>query len=87
METAIYGSEFVATKTATEQIMDLRNTLRYLGVPIINKAYMFGETNLWSQAQSYMLAYQTVGEAIAAKIIEFHWCLSNQNRSEISSKH
>ena len=34
VETATYGSEFVAAKTATEQIMDLRYTLRYLGVPI-----------------------------------------------------
>ena len=33
METATYGSEFVASKTATEQIIDLRHTLRYLGVP------------------------------------------------------
>ena len=34
VETATYGSEFVAAKTATEQIMDMRYTLRYLGVPI-----------------------------------------------------
>ena len=34
VETATYGSEFVAAKTATEQIMDLRYTLRYLGFPI-----------------------------------------------------
>ena len=27
VETATYGSEFVAAKTATEQIVDLRNTL------------------------------------------------------------
>ena len=43
VETATYGSEFVATKIATEQIMDLRNTLRSLGVPIMTKAYMFGD--------------------------------------------
>ena len=34
VETATYGSEFVASKTATGQIIDLRHTLRYLGVPI-----------------------------------------------------
>ena len=34
VETATYGSEFVAAKTATEQIMDLRYTMTYLGVPI-----------------------------------------------------
>ena len=27
VETATYGSEFVASKTATEQIIDLRHTL------------------------------------------------------------
>ena len=34
VEAATYGSEFVAAKTATEQIMDMRYTLRYLGIPI-----------------------------------------------------
>ena len=28
VETATYGSEFVAAKTAIEQILDLRNVLR-----------------------------------------------------------
>ena len=43
VENATYGSEFVAAKTATEQIIDIRQTLRYLGVPIKSKAYMFGD--------------------------------------------
>ena len=34
VETATYGSEFVASRICVEQIIDLRNTLRYLGVPI-----------------------------------------------------
>ena len=34
VETTTYGSEFVVAKTATDQIMDLRYTLRYLGVPM-----------------------------------------------------
>ena len=32
-ETATYGAEFCAGRTCIEQIVDLRNTLRYLGVP------------------------------------------------------
>ena len=36
VEPATYRSEIVASKTATEQIIDLRHTLRYLGVPIKN---------------------------------------------------
>ena len=43
VETAPYGSDFAAARTATEQIMDLRNTLRNLGIPIMTKAYMFGD--------------------------------------------
>ena len=39
-ETPTYSSKFVAAKTPTEQIMDIRNTLRNLGVPTMNKAYM-----------------------------------------------
>ena len=39
VETATYGSEFVAAKTATEQIMDIRQTLRYLGAPIGAKSF------------------------------------------------
>ena len=43
VETAIYGSEFVAAKTATEQIMDIRQTLRYLGASIGAKSFLFGD--------------------------------------------
>ena len=34
VETATYGSEFVAARTAMEQIIDLRLQLQYLGVTI-----------------------------------------------------
>ena len=43
VETATYGSEFVAAKTATEQIMDIRQTMRYLGAPITTKSFLFGD--------------------------------------------
>ena len=43
VETSTYGSEFVAAKTATEQIMDIRQTLRYLGAPIATKSVLFGD--------------------------------------------
>ena len=36
VETATYGSEFVASKTATEQIIDLRHTLRQNPKELIN---------------------------------------------------
>ena len=34
VETATYGSEMLAVRTCVEQIIDLRTTLRYLGVPL-----------------------------------------------------
>lgn len=43
VETATYGAEFVAARTCIEQLVDLRNTLRYLGVPLREKSYMFGD--------------------------------------------
>ena len=45
-QTARYGSEFVAAKTATEQIMDIRKTLRYLGGPIGDESFLFGDNRL-----------------------------------------
>ena len=42
METATYGSVFVASETATEQILDFRHTFRHLGVPFETKSYLFG---------------------------------------------
>ena len=41
VETTTYGSEFVASKTATDQIIDLSHTLGYLGAPIKRKSYLF----------------------------------------------
>jgi hypothetical protein len=43
VETATYGFEFVAAWIATNQIIDLRMTLRYLGVPVVEKSYLFGD--------------------------------------------
>jgi hypothetical protein len=43
VETATFGSEFVAARTTIDQIVDLRMTLRYLGVPIREKNYVIGD--------------------------------------------
>ena len=97
VENATYGSEFVAAKTAIEQIVDIRQTLRYLRVPIKSKAYMFGDNksvvtsskvplSLLSKRNN-ILSYHRVREAIAAKKLAFHWCDSSQNKSDILCKH
>ena len=97
VETATYGSEFVVAKTATEQIMDMRYTLRYLGVPITSKSYMFGDNRSVVTSATLphstlskrhnILAFHRVREAIAAKIIDFHWIQSEYNLSDMLSKH
>jgi hypothetical protein len=82
VETATYGSEFVAARTCVEQVMDLRITLRYLGVLIRTKSYMFGdnktvvESSIRPHAKLHKrhmaLSFYRVREAIAAKIVAFH---------------
>ena len=89
VETATYGSEFVAAKTATEQILDLRYTMRYLGVPIKSEAYMFGDNR--SVVTSATLPHSTLSKRhnILAfhRVIDFHWIQSEYNFSDMMSKH
>ena len=59
-ETATDGSESVASKTATEQIIYLRHTFRYLGVPIKTKSYLFEDNR--SVVTSSTLPHSTLGK-------------------------
>eukprot|EP00985_Skeletonema_marinoi_P030291 scaffold31452_cov190-Skeletonema_marinoi.AAC.1 len=43
VETATFGSENVAARTAIEQMKDLKFTLLYLGVPIVDRSIMVGD--------------------------------------------
>ena len=91
VETATYGSEFVASKTATQQIIDLRHTLRYVGVPIKTKSYLFVDNRSVETSSTLphstlgkrhnVLAYHRVREAIASKII------TGYNLSDMLSEH
>ena len=97
VETATYGSEFVAAKTATEQIMDIRQTLRYLGAPITTKSFLFGDNRSVVTSATLphstltkrhnILAFHRVREAIAAKLMAFYWIQSAYNLSDMLSKH
>ena len=40
---ATFDLEFVAARTAVGQVMDIRNTLMYRGVPVRPTSYIFGE--------------------------------------------
>jgi hypothetical protein len=97
VETATYGSEFMASRTCVEQVIDLRNTLRYLGVPIRPKSYMFGDNEAVVNSSTKFdaklhkrhtaLSFHRVREAIAAKIIRYHHLAGEFNPADILSKH
>jgi hypothetical protein len=96
VETATYGSEFVAAKTATEQIMDLKYTLRMMGIPLDGPAWMFGDnqsvltsatvpqSNLNKRHNA--LAYHRVREAVGAKVMYFMHIAGKVNVSDIFTK-
>ena len=97
VENVTYGPDFVEAKTATEQIIEITQALRYLGVPIKSKSYMIGDNksvvtsatiphSLLSKRHN-ILSYHSIRESIAAKIISFYWYHSTKNKSCILSKH
>ena len=97
VETATYGSEFMAARTATEQIIDLRASLRYLGVNLVGPTYMFGDNKTVVDSASIpksrihkrhvLLSFHRVREAIAAKIIRFFFIPGSINPADIMTKH
>jgi hypothetical protein len=92
-----YGSEFVLARIGVEQIIDLRTTLRYLGVPIREKSYMFGDnkSEVDSSMQLHaklhkrytMLSFHRVREAIASGIVVFFFRPGDINPADILRKH
>jgi hypothetical protein len=95
VETTTYGSEVVAACIAVDQIIDLRTTLRYLGVLIIGKSLLFGDNeSVWKtvphsslKKRHNSLSYHRVREAIAAKIKGFYKINSKDNPADVLSKH
>jgi hypothetical protein len=97
VEVATYSSEMVAMRTCVEQIIDLRTTLRYLGVPIRNKSYVFGDNESVVKSATLihaklhkrhnMLSFHFVREAIAAGYVQFTHIAGNINPADILTKH
>src|SRR5687768_905390 len=83
VEMTTYGSEFVAVRICVDQIIDLRSTLRYLGVPIRDQSYMFGDNESVVNSSSSphhklhkchtALSFHHVCEAVASKLIGFQF--------------
>ncbi len=97
VETATYGSELVAARIATDEIIDLRTTLHYLGAPVCDQSFMFSDnqsvitnvTILHSMLSKHhnALSYHHVREAIAAKFVCFHKIDGSKNLADVLSKH
>jgi hypothetical protein len=97
IETATYGSEFVAALTAMEQIINLCNVLRYLGVAVKGSTMMFSDNESVVNSSSVpharlhkchtALSFHHVREGIAAGIAKFHHVSSADNPADILSKH
>jgi hypothetical protein len=87
----------VAARIAVDQIVDLRSTLHYLGVPIKGQSFMFGDnqavvdnsaiTHLCLSKQHNALSCHRVREAIAAKVVSHYWVDGTNNPADIVSKH
>lgn len=96
VETATYGSEFVAARIATEQIMDLRMTLRDMGIPLDGPAWLLGDnksvitsSTLPSSTLSKRhnaLAYHRVRTAVATKVLKFCHINGKDNIADIMTK-
>lgn len=97
VETSTYGSEFVAARTCVEQIIELRMTLMYLGVPVHDSSYMFGDnesvvnssidpTSRLHKRHS-MLSFHRVREAVASGMVIFDHLPGAENCADILTKH
>ena len=97
VETATYGSEFIAARTCIDQIIDLRTYLRYLGVPIREVSYVFGDNKTVIDGATIphaklhkrhdALSYHRVHEAMASKFLKMFHVPGESNPADILSKH
>jgi hypothetical protein len=97
VETATLGSEFITARTTINQIIDLQITLRYLGIPIREKCYVFEDNKTVINASSTphaklhkrhnALSFHCVREAVASKYVTIFHLPGKYNPADILSKH
>jgi hypothetical protein len=97
VKTATYGSEYISARTCVNQTVDLQTTLRYLGIPIRDVSYMFGDNksviNSSTQPHSKLhkrhnaLSFHHVCEAIASGYVMLTYLPGKFNPVDILSKH
>jgi hypothetical protein len=97
VETATYGSEFVAAKTACQQIVGMRTSLRYLGVTIKGATKLFGDNasvvkngslpHSTLRKRHHGLSYHFTRETIASNAVDYQFIPGHLNPADILSKH
>ena len=96
VETSTYGSELVAARIAVELILEVRFTLRMMGVPVEKTSLLLGDNMsvlINTTIPSSMLkkkhlgvSYHRVREAIAANIVTFSHIPSDENFADLLTK-
>ena len=97
VETATYGSEFSAARTAMQQIAALRMSLRYLGANLEGSSYLFGDNQSVVTSGSVphsrlskrhqALSFHYTRESIASGMVRFHHIPGDINPADVLSKH
>ena len=98
VETATYGSEFAAARTAIQQIAGLRQALQYLGVPLARVLLPLWRQRVRRQerddspldafkASPCSRVYHYTREAVASKMVSFHHIGGDINPADVLSKH
>jgi hypothetical protein len=97
VKTATYGSEFIAARTCVEQIVDLCTYLQYLGVPIRQQSYVFGDNKTVIDGSTVpheklykrhnALSFHRVRKAVASGMLLMYYVPGEINPADILSKH
>ena len=96
METSAYGSEMVAGRIGVDHCVELRYTLRMMGVPVEGRTLLFGDNESMVKnttlPQSTLkkrhnaVAYHRVRRAVAADVVGIVHCRSEYNLADWGTK-
>mmetsp|Transcript_14250 Transcript_14250/g.33114 ORF Transcript_14250/g.33114 Transcript_14250/m.33114 type:complete len:144 (+) Transcript_14250:321-752(+) len=97
VETATFGAEFVASRTCIEQIVDLRHSFRYMGIPVAKMSFEWGDNEKQVLSASFpyarlhkrhnILSYHYVRSMIARGFIALQHINGKDNCADILTKH
>ncbi len=97
VESATYGSEFMAARIAVEQIIDMRYTLRMMGVPLDGPSWLLGDNESVIVSSTIptstlkkrhnSISYHLCQEVITLSIVNFIHISEDENPADVLTKH